>query len=357
MIRMKDVAKHAGVSVATVSNVITGKQVVSEIIRKKVHKSIKELNYSINLIARGLKTQKTNTIGIILPDVTSLFFLDVLKGILETTVNEQYKINIFSSNFDFETEKSLVSYLYSNRVDGIILNSCVDRQCAVEWSHELSAVSKIYSPPVVSLECLLDGVRTGSNQKPSVSSVVINSRYWSSQITQHLINLGRKRIFFITGPVYIEHEFERLEGYKEILKKNNMPIQNELISKGNYQSAPAYDIVRLALKNGVQFDAVQASNDQAAIGAIKALKEHKLSVPKDVAVCGFDDLFPSTLVSPAITTISVPRYQMGVQAVQEVIRRIRDPLADPEQHVLDAKMIIRASSSGDIQTAWNLDNW
>ena len=357
MVRMKDVAKHAEVSVATVSNVITGKQIVSEAIRSRVLRSIKELNYSINLVARGLKTQRTNTIGIILPDVTKLFFLDVLKGILEAAVNEQYKINIFSSNYDFETEKSLVNYLHSNRVDGIILNSCVDRQYAIEWARELSAVSEIYSPPVVSLECLLDEIKTKGGQKPSVSSVVIDCKYWSSQITQHLINIGRNRIFFITGPVHIEHEFERLEGYKAVLKKNNIQVQNELISESNFLSAPAYDIICLALKNGIQFDAIQASNDQAAIGAIKALTEHGLSVPKDVAVCGFDNLFPSTLITPAITTISVPRYQMGVQAVQEIIRRIKDPVSEPLQYIMDAKMIIRASSSEKTQTAWNLDNW
>ena len=357
MVRMKDVANHAGVSVATVSNVITGKQIVSETIRNKVHESIKELNYSINLIARGLKTQRTNTIGIILPDVTKLFFLDVLKGIMEAATNEQYKINIFSSNYDFDTERSLVNYLYSSRVDGIILNSCVDRQYGNEWARELSDVSQLYSPPVVSLENLLNDIDAKDNHKSCISSVVIDCKYWSSQITQYLINNGRKRIFFIAGPVYIEHEYERLEGYKDILKKNNIQVDNELISKGNFLSAPAYDIVCLALKNGIKFDAIQASNDQAAIGAIKALKENGLSVPKDVAVCGFDNLFPSTLITPAITTISVPRYQMGVKAVQEVSRRINDPLAEPIQYVLDAKMIVRDSSSEKMQTEWDLDNW
>ena len=357
MVRMKDVAKHAGVSVATVSNVITGKQVVSEAIRGRVLTSIRELNYNINLVARGLKTQRTNTIGIILPDVTKLFFLDVLKGILEAAVREQYKINIFSSNFSFETERALINYLYSNRVDGIILDTCVDRQYAAEWARELSTVSEMYSPPVVAMEYRMSGLPANDSQKSRISSVVIDCKYWSGQITQHLINNGRKRIFFISRPLYIEHAFEQLEGYKEILGKNNIPVQDELISKGDFLSATAYDMVCLALNNKVRFDAIQASNDQAAIGTIKALKEHNLSVPRDVAVCGFDDLFPSTLVTPAITTISVPRYEMGVQAVEEVIRRINNPLAEPAQYVLNAGMIIRASSSDYTNTVWNLDNW
>jgi DNA-binding LacI/PurR family transcriptional regulator len=348
MIRMKDVAKHAGVSVATVSNVITGKHLVSDLIRMRVLNSMRELNYNINLVARGLKTQRTNTIGVILPDVTKLFFMDVLKGIMETAVAEKYNITIYSSNYDFKTEQNLVNSLHSSRVEGIILDSCVDRKLGTEWARDLSIVG-IYSPPVVSIECRLDIDR--------VSAVVVDCNYWSGRITQHLIDTGRRRIFFITGPIHIEHEYDRLEGYKETLKKNGLPILEELIAGGNFLSGTAHDAIHRTLEQGIRFDAIQASNDQAAIGAIKALSEHGLAVPEDVAVCGFDNLFPSTLITPAITTISVPRYEMGVTAVREVLRRIRDKDASPSQYVLNAELIVRASTRPDLKTAWNLENW
>jgi DNA-binding LacI/PurR family transcriptional regulator len=348
MVRMKDVAKHAGVSVATVSNVMTGKQVVSDVIRKRVLKSIKELNYNINLVARGLKTQRTNTIGVIVPDVTKIFFLDVLKGIMETAVNEKYNINILSSNYDFDVERILVNSLRSNRVDGIILDSCVDRNHAYEWALELSTTG-IYSPPVVSLENHLDAER--------ISTVVVDCKHWSGHITQHLINGGCKRIFFITGLAHIEHEYDRLEGYKNTLLKNNLPVLDELIARGNFLSGAAYEVIGKALEGGVKFDAIQASNDQAAIGAIKALNEHGLSVPKDVSVCGFDNLFPSTLITPAITTVAVPRYEMGITAVHELVRRIRDKNTAPIHYTLEAEIIIRASSSSGVKTAWDLENW
>jgi DNA-binding LacI/PurR family transcriptional regulator len=349
MIRMKDVAKHAGVSVATVSNVITGKHIVSDIARTKVLNSIKKLNYNINLIARGLKTQRTNTIGVILPDVTKLFFLDVLKGIMETAVAEKYNINIFSSNYDFETERTLVNSFHSNRVDGIILDSCVDRRRGIAWARDLS-IAGIYSPPVVSIECRLDVER--------VSTVIVDCNYWSGCITQHLIDTGRRRIFFITGPIHIEHESDRLKGYKRILKKNGLPVLEELMAKeGNFLSGTAYDTICRVLKQGIQFDAIQASNDQAAIGAIKALNEHGIAVPEDVAVCGFDNLFPSTLITPAITTIAVPRYEMGIIAVKEVLRRIKDKNASPVHYTMNAELIVRASSCAEKKTAWNLENW
>jgi DNA-binding LacI/PurR family transcriptional regulator len=351
MIRMKDVAKHAGVSVATVSNVIAGKQIVSKANRAKVLNSIKELNYNINLIARGLKTQKTNTIGIILPDVTKLFFLDVLKGIMETAVSQNYNINIFSSNYNFEAERSLVKYLYSSRVDGIIMDTCIDRKLAADWARELSPAKArgVYSPPVVTIEDELD--------ERLVSAVKVDSGYWSGKITQHLIDMGRRHIFFITGPIHIIHEYDRLEGYKKVLMQNGLPVSEALIAKGNFLSATAFSMVSAALEKGLRFDAIQASNDQAAIGALKALQNAGISVPKEVAVCGFDNLFPSTLVKPAITTVSVPRYTMGTMAVKEVLRRIGDKESAASKYILDARMILRASSLPEVQTEWNLENW
>jgi DNA-binding LacI/PurR family transcriptional regulator len=343
---MKDVARHASVSVATVSYVITGKPGVSDVVRERVLKSIRELHYEINQVARGLKTQRTNTIGVILPDVTKLFFLDVLKGIMETAARGQYNITIFSSNFDFEIERRLINTLCGYRVDGIILDSCVNRTYAHEWSKEL-VTGKRDIPPVVSLECLLD---------PNyVSSVVVNTRYLSDCLTQHLIDSGRRRIFFISGPVHIEYEYDHIEGYKDALKRNNLPILDELMAAGDFMSKTAYDVTCGALEKGIQFDAIQASNDQAATGVIKALNEHGIAVPDDVAVCGYDNLFPSTLITPAITTVSVPGYKMGVTAVEEVLRRIGD--RTPKQYLLDAEVIIRASSQANVKTDWNLDNW
>lgn len=346
---MKDVAHHAGVSVATVSNVLTGKQVVSKQKKEKVLASMKELNYNINLLARSLKTQKTNTIGVILPDVTKLFFLDVLRGIMETAVSEKYQITIFSSNYDFALEKILVQYLYSSRVDGIILDTCAEMGMAAEWAQELFNTGSVYVPPVVSLECKMN--------EEYVSSITLDCQYWSGQITQHLVDGGRRHILYISGPDYLEHEYYHLEGYKEVLRRNNLPIQEELISRGNFLSGTAYDTVRAILTQGIHFDAIQASNDQAAIGAIKALIENGVPVPGQIAVCGFDDLFPATLIKPAVTTVSVPRYRMGVLAVQEILRRIQEPNAPPVCQVLDAELMIRASSSPKIKTAWNLESW
>lgn len=348
MIRMKDVAKKAGVSVATVSNVITGKQVVSDEVRSIVLCAIEELDYKVNLVARGLKERKTYTVGVVLPDITKMFFPDVLKGIMNAAEKAGYKINILSSNFDFDTEKSHVEYFKGSRVDGIILDSCVDKNCAKEWAQELTGSSN-ESTPIVSIENILD--------ETLVSSVLIEYEKRSAEITQHLLDIGRRHILYISGPLSLAHGVARLEGYRNTLKKNNIDIDEHLISGGDFLSESAYEEVRLAIKHGLCFDAVQAVNDQAAIGALKALKESGVKVPEDVAVCGFDNLFPSTLVSPQITTVNVPRYSLGTMAFEELLRRMHDRSAAPQTLILETSLVIRSSTCPNAECEWDLKNW
>lgn len=346
MVKMKDVAQRAGVSIATVSNVITGKRTVSPEVQKAVLQAISELDYHVNMVARGLKTQRTNTIGVVLPDVTKLFFNDVLKGIMAAASTHGYGINILSSGYDFEQEKRMIASLRGNHVDAIILDSCVHYEESAQWGRELAAPES--DTPVVSLE---------NDMGADISSIGVNCNYWSGRITRHLIEQGRRKIFYISGPQSLRHEFDRLEGYKQALLENGLPVDPTLITTQDFLSGSAYHVVKQALADGVEFDAIQASNDQAAIGAIKALKEHGICVPGQVAVTGFDNLFPSTLVTPAITTVHVRRYTMGYTAVEECVRRIRNPEAEPVQTVLDSRLIIRGSSSDLAETAWDLDNW
>jgi len=345
---MKDVAKRAGVSVATVSNVITGKQLVSEDVRNNVLRAIEELDYKVNLIARGLKERKTYTVGVILPDITKMFFPDVLKGIMNGAADAGYKINILSSNYDFETERSHVEYFKGSRVDGIILDSCVNRSNAKAWAQELTR-SSIESTPIVCIESTLDN--------ELVSSVQIDWEKRSFEMTQHLIDIGRKNIFYICGPMNLAHVYARYRGYENALKKNGIPVKKELIAWGDFLSKTAFEVISDALKKNILFDAVQAVNDQEAIGALKALKEAGMDVPNDVAVCGFDNLFPSTLVSPQITTVNIPRYSIGLTAFEELLRRMQDKMQPPKCHVLNSAIIVRESTVPEATSDWNLENW
>ena len=347
---MNDVAKHAGVSVATVSHVITGKKAVSEEKRRSVLAAIDALGYQVNLVARGLKTQRTSIIGLILPDITKLFFQNLLAGILDSASRGGYRLNILSSGYRFENERSLIDLLKCSRVDGILLDTCAAENHSDEWLRELMAIEK-NGTPVVLLESTLF-----SNE---ISSVSVDNAYYSSRITQHLLDLGRRRILYISGALELEHEKMRLVGYRECLERNGIAHDPNLEKQSpvSFMSESGYTIVNEALHDGIDFDAVQASNDQTAIGAMKALREHHLHVPTDVAVTGFDNLFPATLVTPALTTIGIPNYSMGFQAVNMLLDKIKHPGAVPTQQKMKADLIVRASTCPDVQTDWNLNGW
>lgn len=348
MVKMKDVAERAGVSVATVSNVITGKRAVTPEVQKNVLQAIKDLDYHVNMVARGLKTQRTKTIGVVLPDVTKLFFNDVLHGIMTAASDYGYHITILSSNYDFDIERQQVAQLRGARVDAIILDTCVPYTEMERWASELyeSVGSSI---PVVIIEDDMD--------VSAISSIGVDCKYWSSQMTQHLIDQNRNRILYISGPISLTHERKRLEGYCSALARNGIPEDPALIANSDFLSHSSYSIVRQALASGLQFDAIQASNDQAAIGAVKALKEWNIAIPAQIAVTGFDNLFPSTLVSPSLTTLAVPRYYMGYEAVSECIRRIESPTAAARHVTLNSQIIVRSSSVPISDSVWDLENW
>lgn len=349
MVKMKDVAERAGVSAATVSNVFTGKHYVSPEVKERVMKAVEELDYHINFNARGLKTSKTKTIGVVLPDMTKLFFNEVMRGILETAEEVGYRIVVLSSYFDFSIEKDCISTLRSSNVDAIILDSCCDYHDLRSWAAELSSFNKL--TPVVFIENSMD--------ESLVSSVTIDSYYWSNKVTRYLISKGRKKILFISGPAHLRQEHDRLSGYKQALKDYNIRFSEELVLSSDYSTDSSYDMVMnlLKSKSGPKFDAVQASNDEAGIGALKALMDYGIKIPKEVSVCGFDNLFPSTLVTPSLTTVSVPRREIGSEAVNECIHHIKDPSLPYRNIVLSAQLIERGSTEENASTPWDLVYW
>lgn len=348
MVKMKDVAAKAGVSVATVSNVFTGKRFVSPEVKERVLKAVEELDYHINLNARSLKTSRTKTIGVVLPDMTKLFFNEVLRGILESAEKHGYRIMVLSSYFDFSVEKECISSLRSSNVDGIILDSCCHYHDLKDWAVELATYEGRYTPIVFIENSMDDNV---------VSSVTIDAYYWSSRITQYLISRGRTRILYISGPLHLRSEHDRLAGYKQTLRDNGIKYSENLVIESNFSSNSSFDVIGELLKKTPKFDAIQASNDEAAIGALKALKEHGVKVPDEMMVCGFDNLFPATLVDPGITTVSVPRREIGAQALNECIYHIEDPSLPHRCIVLNADFVKRGSTEKEYTTSWDLVYW
>ena len=349
MVNMKDVAEKAGVSIATVSNVFTGKHFVSPEVKERVLKAVDELNYHVNLSARSLKTAKTNTIGVILPDMTKLFFTEVMRGILDTAEKYGYRIMVLNSYFDFEIEKECISRLRESNVDAIILDSCCDYHDIRNWAYEIASFDGRYTP-VVFLEVAADDL--------VVSSVTVDSYYWSYKMTQYLFSLEKEKILYVSGPSGLKQEQDKLAGFKQAMKDNGVRLNDSMFLLGeDFSSSSYYELFSSAFKKNVKFEAIQASNDEAALGILKGLKERGIRVPDDIIVSGFDNLFPSTLTSPAITTINVPRYEMGVEAVNECVHHIDDPSLSCRSIALGAEMLKRESTEKGLKTSWELFSW
>lgn len=285
-----------------------------------------------------------------LPDITKIFFPNVLKGIETAAKKAGYKVNFLSSDFDFATERESVEYLKASYVDGIIIDSCCRAEGLAKWAGELAESGGEAPFHVVSMEQVMDSSK--------ISSVLVDYEKLSGMATAHLIGQGKRDILYIKVGKELRHGQERYQGYLSALAEQGLPFREELVLEADFSALSAYHATKLALEKGLRFDAVQTTNDQMAIGSLKALKEAGISVPGQVAIAGCDNIFPSTLVSPQITTIDLPKYEMGYTAFEE-LKRLMDGegKASPRSVILEAKLVVRQSTAADKAGDWNLSMW
>ena len=349
MASLKDVAKRANVSTATVSYVINNTRNVSPEYKFRVEKAIQELGYDMNLTARGLKMGKSQTIGVILPELASIFFPDILYGIEEEARSLDYNILFISSKQDIASERKYINILKSKSVDGIILDSFCSVEKESEYAAYLSGLKKANNPlPVVSLE------RAFQNK---VNSVLIDRKYYSYVLAKYLLGLGHRSILVISGPSYLSMTVESLDGFLLAYSELNLEFDKSRIFYCDYTAKDGYSIASDALSRDKSITAVFAFNDQTAIGAIKAIKRQGLKIPQDIAVVGFDDIFPATLIEPSVTTVHVPRYDLGRQAMKLLSKHIINPELAPESVKLNCELKIRKSTDINADNEWDLEQW
>ena len=349
MASLKDVAKRANVSTATVSYVINNTRNVSPEYKFRVEKAIQELGYDMNLTARGLKMGKSQTIGVILPELASIFFPNILYGIEEEARSLDYNILFISSKQDIASERKYINILKSKSVDGIILDSFCSIDKESEYATYLSGLKKANNPlPVVSLE------RAFQNK---VNSVLIDRKYYSYVLAKYLLGLGHRNILVISGPSYLSMTVESLDGFLLAYSELNLEFDKSRIFYCDYTAKEGYFIASDVLSRDKSITAVFAFNDQTAIGAIKAIKKLGLKIPQDIAVVGFDDIFPATLIEPSVTTVHVPRYDLGRQAMKLLSKHIINPELAPESVKLSCELKIRKSTDINADNEWDLEQW
>jgi LacI family transcriptional regulator len=326
---IKDVAREAGVSVATVSRVLNNSGPVRPETRLRIDAVARRLRYAPNGAAQSLSTRKTSVIGVLLPDLYGEFFSEVIRGIDRTAQQHGYHVLVSSSHNDRQQIEAALRAMHG-RVDGLLVMSPdLDAQ---SLGGNLPA-----RLPVVLLNCQVDGL--------AYDSVNIDNYGGAYAMTEHLVRLGHRRIAIIQGASKNHDARERLEGYRQALRDAGVAGSEDLEFDGDFSKQSGYRAAERMLRLEPRPTAVFASNDSMAIGALSALRQAGVSVPGDLAVAGFDDIPMARYANPPLSTVRVAIAELGAHAVALLLKG--GALADGQerqQKVLPTTLVVRAST-------------
>jgi len=329
MSSIKDVARLAGVSTATVSRTLAEPDKVTEATRRKVQTAIQRSGYVRNALARSFRMQSTQTILVLIPDIGNPFYSLIIQGLEEVAQQHRYRLLLGDTQNSVERELEYLQSVMQRQVDGVI-----------SLGRTLPQVPKLNDgksiPLVMACEYLHDA---------SVASVSIDNIAAAALAVQHLLDLGHKRIAFINGPAQTPLPKDRLRGYRQALKRAALNYDKDLVVNGDFSLQSGERATQWLLDNKIKFTAVFAASDAMAIGAIKALRARGLRVPDQVSVVGFDDIEFAQYVEPPLTTIHQPRREIGRATMAKMITKLKhhDELA--KQVVLAHELVVRDSTT------------
>lgn len=320
-----DVARLAGVSIATVSRVLNGTTPVHNEKADRVRVAMEELQFVPRHAARVLASRRTNTIGLVLSEISGAFFPPMLKGIESAAYEAGYELLIHSTRKEGPSRRPLGEH----NTDGLLVfTDSLDHR-------ELQRLHNIGFPIVLLHQTPPDSL--------NIPVITIENKNGAATLINHLIEVhGRRRIVFLKGPVDHEDSTWRERGYREALEAHNIKFDPGLIGSGKFDEEEGFATVQQMLLAGIKFDAIFAGDDDAAIGAIRALNMAGRRVPQEVAVVGFDDVPFARYLSPALTTVRAPIERVGREAVRQLVRQINGEQADPLT-LMHTELVIRES--------------
>jgi LacI family transcriptional regulator len=333
-ITIKDIARELQISPSTVSRALKNHPDISQETKKAVMELANKLEYQPNSIALSLRKSKTNMLGIVVPRIVHHFFSSIISGIEDVAYDEGYNVIITQSNESYQREIDSVFTLVSSRVDGLLMSLSSETQT---YEH-LKAINK-RNIPLVFFDRATD--------EALASQVLVDDHDGAFLATEHLIEQGCRQIVHLEGPEKLLISQNRLQGYKDALLKYDLPFQERLIIQAdNFKTG--YDSIKSLIQRGVAFDGVFTTNDDTAMGAMKAIKDCGKKIPSDVAVIGFGDDPYCNIAEPNLSSISQPGFEMG----QTVARLFLDQLHKneneeeftPEIRILKTKLVVREST-------------
>ena len=306
---------------------------INEETKRQVKQLAKKLNYWPNPIARSLKSNKTNVIGVIVPEIKHDFFSSAISGIEEVAYHSGFTILVCQSNEDYEREVINTNALMHQRVAGFIVSIS---QTTTNGDHFQALLDR--KIPLVFFDRAFNDIPT--------YKVIIDDAKSSCIAVTHLIERGHKKIAHLSGPIAMDICKQRLKGYKNALKKASLPIMKELIRYSGLQESDGYTSMDSLLKDNIIPDAIFAVNDPVAIGAFQRIKEAGLRIPQDIAIVGFSNNKITSLIEPPMTTVNQPSFEMGKKAAEILIDMIekRKNGYTNKTVVFEAELIVREST-------------
>lgn len=330
-VTIRDIARELGISHTTVYRVVNGKPYVSEETRKKVLKKIEELNYRPNVIARGLTSKRTSFIGVIVPNVGSSCFYEAIEGIEDVLHDVGYDMILCTTREREDVFFDKLTMLKDKMVEGIIIAPglcCSEKiQGVINETHESGL-------PVCVFNVLLKNVKA-----PNVVNDNVRGAYMA---TQHLVNLGHRKILHIHGPSSDLTSRHKFEGYYKALSDSVIDFNTELVHVVNgYSRQDGYDAICQVLSKGVEFTAVFAFCDELALGVYKALKDHGLRVPDDVSLIGYDNSDYMEINEVPLTSVHYDKRRVGVLAAQVILDKLQGQ--EGASQIIEPQLVVRES--------------
>jgi LacI family transcriptional regulator len=323
-----DVARESGVSVFTVSAVINNKTHVSKKLRERVEEAIAKLKYRPNLIARSLAKQRTHTIGMIVPDIANPFFPMVVRGAEDAAQKHGYNLLLCNSDDNLDKEERAIELLLSKRVDGILLT-----KAAEDFRPALRQMIKDAGVPFVLV------MRT--YPKLTKDAVITDDYQGAYDAVCHLARAGRRRIGLISGPLKVSNALARFQGFQDALKAKGLPFEKELMVEGDYRIESGFRAGHALLSH--RPDGIYTANHLMTVGLLKAAEEMGLRCPDDFGLVSFDDYPWLGVFRPKLTTVELPKHQLGSESAELLIERITGNHKKPELRKLQPELRIRES--------------
>jgi LacI family transcriptional regulator len=325
---IKDVAKYTGLSIATISKYINGGNVLEEN-KKIIDEAIKALNFRVNEMARGLKTNKSKTVGILIPNLEKVFCTSIVSNIENILIKHGYSTIICDYKEDIELEKNKLKFLVSKMVDGIIIMPLGEDGSIIQETIDEGVKVVLIDRALKDVEC---------------DVVLVDNLNSSYDAVEEFIIKGHKRIGIISGPKEVYTAEERLKGYYRVHDDYSMEVDEALIKYGDYNIDSGYELLNELLREENPPTAVFVTNYEMTLGAIMAINENNIVVPEQLSIIGYDNLQMAKIIKPPLSIVVQPMKAIGETAAELILKRLNDDTGNfPARYRLKTEMLIKES--------------